>query len=193
MEDELRRWKLRAEEEEGRNGGVLPGAFMDQWEAFQRRHLVKLEQELDACQGSCLLAVEQCGETMAGALKSFDKDRYLLHAFVIMPNHVHVAVTPGTGWELEQLLQSWKGFTARQINKLTNRAGPFWQTESYDRIVRDVLHFEKVVRYIANNPRKASIGELQSRLWFAEGMVEGDATGYLREEEEGYGANLEVW
>src|SRR5580692_8710350 len=54
-----------------------------------------------------------------------------LHAYVIMANHVHVLVTPLVS--PSKLLQSVKGYSAREANKLLERTGqPFWQTESYD-------------------------------------------------------------
>jgi REP element-mobilizing transposase RayT len=193
MEEELRHWRQRAEEEELRNGGTLPDAFMRDWEAFQRRHMTKLERELDACQGSCLLRSNRNREIMAGALRHFDGDRHVLHAFVIMPNHVHLAVTPHAGWELEDLLQSWKGFSAREINKAIGGTGALWQGESYDRIIRDEPHFEKAVRYIAKNPGSSQRSRSQSTLWFEAGLVEGDEGGLVREDGEDYGEECGLW
>ena len=36
---------------------------------------------------------------------------------------------------------------------------PFWQNESYDHIVRDDFEYERMVRYVLENPRKAGLGE----------------------------------
>jgi putative transposase len=74
-----------------------------------------------------------------------------LHAYVIMANHVHVLVTPLVS--PSKLLQSVKGYSAREANKLLDRTGEtFWQTESYDHWIRDETEFERVRRYIENNP-----------------------------------------
>jgi putative transposase len=193
MQEELRKWKVRSEEEEARNGGTLPTEFMDQWEQFQRRHLVKLEREVDACHGTCVLARAECREVMVNALMIFDKDRYDLHAFVVMPNHVHLAVTPRSGWNLPELLKSLKGFTAREINKKVGRTGSLWQPESFDRIIRDASHFEKVIRYIMRNPEKARLDERKSALWIADGVVERVGSARLQEEAVEYGSDMDVW
>ena len=81
--------------------------------------------------------------------------RYDLHAFVVMSNHVHVLVTPhvdGKKW-----LGPLKGFTAHEANRILGRSGRFWQDESYDRLVRDDTEFQRVLRYIENNPVSAGI------------------------------------
>ena len=81
---------------------------------------------------------------------------YSLHAFVVMANHVHLLVTPPGS--PSKLLQSVKGYSARAANKLLERTGePFWQTESYDRWLRDEPKFECVRRYIENNPVRSGL------------------------------------
>ena len=60
---------------------------------------------------------------------------YQMHSFVIMPNHVHILVTPQVS--VSKLLGSLKASTARRANLLLQRCGqPFWQDESYDHLVR---------------------------------------------------------
>jgi len=46
-------------------------------------------------------------------------------------------IEPGRWWPLATILNSIKGFTARQINDLLGRSGPVWLDERFDRIVRD--------------------------------------------------------
>jgi REP element-mobilizing transposase RayT len=74
-----------------------------------------------------------------------------------MPNHVHVLLTPITGFELEDILHSIKSFTATKINRILGRAGQLWQRESYDHIVRDINQLQAYQEYIAANPRKARL------------------------------------
>ncbi|MBI4494220.1 MAG: transposase [Chloroflexi bacterium] len=90
--------------------------------------------------------------------------KYLLHAAVVMPDHVHVLVTPwvsgyGNWTSLSEILHSSKSFTAHQINKARGRRGSVWQDERYDRIVRDEAEFLEKWTYIANNPRNAGLVE----------------------------------
>ena len=81
---------------------------------------------------------------------------YELHAFVVMPNHVHVLLTPRV--PPSRLLKSLKGFTAREANRILGRTGePFWQRESYDHWVRNEAEFQRIRAYIENNPVKAGM------------------------------------
>lgn len=97
---------------------------------------------------------------MANALAHFVGQRYELHAWTIMPNHVHVVVTPLRNHTLSDILQSWKSYTATKANRLLDRAGQsFWQRESYDHLVRDEKELERVCTYTINNPVRAGLCE----------------------------------
>jgi REP element-mobilizing transposase RayT len=93
-------------------------------------------------------------DIIVDALKHFDGVRYRLHAFVVMNDHVHVVVTPFTGFELESILKSWKGYSSRRIHDAAGRRGRLWQCEGYDRILRDRRSFEIALHYVALNPIK---------------------------------------
>ncbi len=81
---------------------------------------------------------------------------YSLHAFVVMPNHVHLLITPRV--PIPQLTKPLKGFTARQANRILAQEGKrFWQDESYDRDVRSGLEFTRICSYIENNPVRAGL------------------------------------
>ncbi len=58
-------------------------------------------------------------------------------AYTIMRNHVHFVATLTREKTLSQVMQSLKGFTAREANKSLGRSGKFWQAESFDRVVRE--------------------------------------------------------
>lgn len=151
--------------------GTLSDSLALEWEAFQRRQWIHAEQIADQCQGSCLLADSDVRQIVTDALMFFERERQTMHALVVMPNHVHLLVTPAPDWTLDQLTQSWKGFTARQINSHLGREGPLWQQESFDRIVRHETHFERVVRYIVENPKKARVLPNRSNVGIAEACV----------------------
>lgn len=112
---------------------------------------------LDAGRGSCLLRDARVADIVAGGLRHFDGDRYDLGAWVVMPNHVHAIVAPRAGWTLDQVLHSWKSFTAHAINRALNRTGELWQHEGYDHIVRNPGSLWRIEQYIADNPAKAGI------------------------------------
>jgi putative transposase len=81
---------------------------------------------------------------------------YRLHNYVVMGNHVHILVTPRV--QVSKVMQSLKRFTGKEANGMLNRTGrPFWQDESYDRLVRDDAEFRRIRRYIEMNPVKAGL------------------------------------
>jgi REP element-mobilizing transposase RayT len=83
-------------------------------------------------------------------------DHYQMHSWVLMPNHVHLLLTPRVS--LSRLLGSLKTATARRANLLLQRTGqPFWQDESYDRVVRNAKEFNRIQRYIEHNPVTAGL------------------------------------
>jgi REP element-mobilizing transposase RayT len=81
---------------------------------------------------------------------------YALHAFVVMPNHVHLLATPVV--PLPKLTKSLKGITAKRANAILALTGnPFWQEETFDRTVRNQQEFEKIRNYIEANPVRAGL------------------------------------
>jgi len=82
--------------------------------------------------------------------------RCILHAFVVMPNHVHLLAS--LNGPLAEFTKVLKGSTARRANPMLRRTGnPFWQEESRDRLVREARAAEKIRRYIEQNPVRAGL------------------------------------
>ena len=84
---------------------------------------------------------------------------YELFAAVIMPDHVHIILRPLEDYGLSRIMQGIKGPTSYKINMMRRRTGPFWQTESFDRIIRDDNEFLEKANYIINNPIKSGLVE----------------------------------
>jgi REP element-mobilizing transposase RayT len=112
----------------------------------------KLDSHLDEGHGSCIFRDEANAAIVAGALQFFDRVRYQLHAWCVMPNHVHVIFYLKHGADLEWVLHSWKSYTAHEIGR-----GVIWQREYCDRIVRDARDFWSTRNYVLNNPFKAGL------------------------------------
>ena len=117
----------------------------------------RTETALDASNGACWLRQPEVAQIVEGALLYFDGDRYRLHAWTVMPNHVHVLVTPVGANTLSGIVHSWKSYTANKVNRLVGATGEFWQAEYCDRAIRDETHFAAAVLYIAANPVKAAL------------------------------------
>jgi len=82
--------------------------------------------------------------------------RYLLFAYVVMPNHVHVLLQ--TGMPLARVTGGIKGVSAKDANARLGRARrPFWQDESFDHWVRGSAECDRIRRYIEWNPVKAGL------------------------------------
>lgn len=116
----------------------LPKNLLDQWRSeraawlklhpepwnekdereYHRRFSVRLEDWLDAGHGTCLLRSARIRECVTVALRRFGGLRYQHHAWVIMPNHVHVLVSLALGEDLGKLLQAWKGTSSREMKRL---------------------------------------------------------------------------
>jgi putative transposase len=83
-----------------------------------------MEAYLDAGHGSCILKLAACALLVIQALRFFDKQRYELIAWVIMPNHVHVIILTYPHWPHGKVLHSWKSWSAKEILKhLENTSG----------------------------------------------------------------------
>jgi REP element-mobilizing transposase RayT len=108
----------------------------------------RVQRWLDAGNGSCVLRHSDARRIMRDALHHFNGKRYDLGSFAIAGNHVHVLVVPSTGFELSEILHSWKSFTANAINRALGRKGVLWQDESYDHLVRSAASLERIMAYI---------------------------------------------
>ncbi len=116
-----------------------------------------IDRYLDAAKGPLHLRVPEIAAMVQENLLHFDGVKYKLHAWVIMPNHVHVLFTPLFGFLLEQILHSLRSFTANEANRVLGRSGAFWSRDYYDRYIRSAEHFRNTVSYIDNNPVKTRL------------------------------------
>lgn len=123
-------------------------------EDSQRRR--KLEAWLDRGQGECWLRQSALAALVEEKIRDADGRSYRLHAWVIMPNHVHLVVDVWTS-PLSELLNGWKGASSRACNLALKRRGQFWEHEYFDTLVRNADHLKRAVKYTENNPVKAGL------------------------------------
>ncbi len=91
--------------------------------------------------------------------------RYQLYA--CLRDHVHLLFEPQIKdqdqngqpvfWPIPELLHSIKSFTAHEINKLEKTAGPVWENESFDRMIRGAADLEEKFHYICRNPWESGV------------------------------------
>jgi type I restriction enzyme R subunit len=124
---------------------------------FQRLIADRWNDHLDDCHGACVLRLPEHWQEVAKSLRHFDGDRYDLTEFVVMPNHVHLLAAFSDEASMLAQCESWKHFTATQINRRIGRKDRFWQQDGFDHLVRSAEQFDYYRRYIANNPIRANL------------------------------------
>ena len=121
-----------------------------------RDRLLGLDHSLPA-----LLKHQRFAQIVASSLHYWHDDRYNLHCYCIMPNHVHVLCTPlgqeASVKDISKITYSIKRFTSNQINKLRGTKGSVWQSESYDHVVRSPEEMGRIINYILINPVEAGL------------------------------------
>ncbi len=124
---------------------------------FTKTFSERWHRHLDDCHGACVLRRAPLAQIVADSLLHFDGERYEMTDFVVMPNHVHLLAAFADEEGMLKQCESWKHYTARQINLCLGTTGRFWQQDGFDHLVRSVPHFEAFRRYIAGNPDKARL------------------------------------
>jgi REP element-mobilizing transposase RayT len=144
----------------------LPTSVIEAWreelstlpEDERKREIQRrVESYCDAGHGSCLLAQPGLARVVQETLFYDHGRRYSLHAWVVMPNHVHVLLTPIEGATLAEIMRVLKSVSSTRINKKTGQEGRMWQPDFYDRMIRTTDHLDGVRQYIEWNPVKAKL------------------------------------
>ncbi len=144
----------------------VPKEVTEQWKA-EFQHLDDHERQIklhrlitryeDQGHGACHLRDPANASIVVENLRHFDGTRYKLLEWCVMPNHVHILIDCLDTCPLDQIIRSWKNFTAREINLRLKRVGRFWNHDYYDRLIRDDDHLARARRYIRMNPVKAGL------------------------------------
>ncbi|MGI8824061.1 MAG: REP-associated tyrosine transposase [Chloroflexota bacterium] len=82
-----------------------------------------------------------------------------LDVYCVMPNHIHVIVTPILEGSSSLLyIDRFKGSCGREM-RLAGWTGKVWQGRSYDRVVRNDQSLHEIARYILANPIRKGLCE----------------------------------
>lgn len=162
---------LRKQTEEIARRRCPAGVSPEEWRSKGQAEAFELSEDwLDERPAAKWLKDRRLAAIVRDELLRNAGDSYELHAYVVMPSHFHCVFTPGPGWGEVQnavegrwlsprsaILRLIKGRTAQACNRVLRRTGAFWQSESYDRVVRDAEEFERFVNYVEFNPVKAGL------------------------------------
>jgi len=88
-----------------------------------------------------------------------DRGFYALHAFVVMPDHLHVLLTPSETTSIEKAMQMIKGGSAHKIGLERPNEFPVWHLGFHDRWIRDTEEYRSSKSYIEQNPVVARLSE----------------------------------
>ena len=92
-----------------------------------------------------------------------DKENYRLHDFVLMPNHLHLILTPSSA-SLEKCMQLIKGGSSFEIHKLRGSRTEIWQPGFHESRVKDWADYQKERDYVMFNPVTGKLVEMPE-LW----------------------------
>jgi putative transposase len=100
----------------------------------------------------------------AKMLEYRSKGNYLLHDFVLMPNHLHLILTPADCLTLEKCMQLVKGGSSHEIHRVRGSKMQIWQSGFHESRVTDSSDYRKKADYIRFNPVAVNLVQ-RPELW----------------------------
>ncbi len=125
---------------------------------INQNYFIEYDDLLHNCNLQLYLHNTNLAEIVKHEIHKNDNKDYKLICYSIMPNHVHLVfhlLENSKG--ISTIMHSIKRVSAYRINKYLGKNGNFWQSESYDHIVRDNDELNKIIEYTLMNPVKAGI------------------------------------
>ncbi|MGP8095405.1 MAG: REP-associated tyrosine transposase [Candidatus Sulfotelmatobacter sp.] len=104
-----------------------------------------------------LFGKEPWARLLIDTLYHYRGSAYLLHEFVVMPDHVHVLLTPLTS--LEKAVQFIKGGFSYRAKKELGSNMEAWQKGFSDHRIRDGEDYLRHVSYVRENPVRKHLCE----------------------------------
>ena len=130
-------------------------------ENIKNKYFKKFDHQLNNFPyGLCVLKDEFIAQILYDKILSYHNVYYDLKCLSIMPNHVHLLLSTLGNSEIPQVgkwLQLIKGGSSYLINKALNTSGNLWAKESFDRYIRNELHYRNSFYYTVNNPKVAKL------------------------------------
>jgi REP element-mobilizing transposase RayT len=130
---------------------------------FYRRNLPHLQRDFKAhfitfSTKSRWILPEWAREIVLSCCCHDHRAKYELYIAVVMPDHVHMILTPSIDKErreissLVEIMRGIKGAAGRAINQKMGRNGAVWQEESFDHVLRSSENLDAKVDYVLQNP-----------------------------------------
>ncbi len=149
----------------------------NQYLDLHKNYFVKIENILDSTSyGKICLQNKEVANIIKNTFHFYDNDRYDLLSYTIMPNHFHLIILPKLEsykyflkkhimrkkteeafYFVTKIMQDIKKYSAKESNKILNRSGKFWQSESYDHVIKNKKELINTIEYVLDNPVKAGL------------------------------------
>ena len=101
--------------------------------------------------------IENAEILVESILRHRDAGSYVLHEFVVMPNHLDLILTPAEDTTLEEAMQLIKGGSSRAIHQRRESKLQIWQPGFHEESVRDAFDYRRKAEYIRMNPVDAHL------------------------------------
>ena len=88
-----------------------------------------------------------------------EKHRFLLTAWVFLPDHWHAILFPRYPVTISRVMESIKVGSTLRINASRKESGLLWQPRFFDRALRTVREYNEKAEYIHLNPVRAGLVE----------------------------------
>ena len=108
-----------------------------------------------------------------------DRGDFSLHAYVIMPDHLHLVITPRRV-ELPDVMRNVKSYCAKGIREATGVLGRVWQSRFHDMAIRSEIQYRQAIEYVHQNPERAGLVQSDEEYEYSSARVyAGSADGVL--------------
>ncbi len=122
--------------------------------------------------GKRLLQTERNAELLIEVLRSLvAEQKFELHDFVVMPDHLHLLLTVHNGMTIEKAMQLVKGRFSRRLSQESGFKGEVWQRGFTEAQVMNRENFEAHRAYIVQNPVKAELAAAVDEFPFCYGFL----------------------
>lgn len=80
-----------------------------------------------------------------------------IHAYVLMPDHVHILVTPTRALAVSRFMQSTSSRYVWHVNRKYDRTGSWWDGRFKATLVAESEYVLRCYRYVEGNPVRATL------------------------------------
>ena len=119
-----------------------------------------------------LFQVNRNADLLVKVIREYaDQGKFDVESFVIMPDHIHLLITPSSDNSLEICMQLIKGGSSFRLKKELGFVGKVWQRGFTDHRIRDEGDFHSHVNYIHQNPVRRGLCERAEDYPFSSGPL----------------------